>query len=84
MEPGDSSMVHEWARLVHEWARLVHEWTRLAQVSSWPRCPKRFLTDIIGQFIASCPVSDFIGHCVTSRTGRERCESATTHRHEFV
>ena len=24
----------------------------------WPRCPKRFLTDIIGQFIASCPVSN--------------------------
>ena len=30
MEPGDSSMVHEWARLVHEWARL-------AQVSSCGR-----------------------------------------------
>ena len=30
MEPGDSSMAHEWARLVHEWARLVHEWARLA------------------------------------------------------
>ena len=27
---GDSSMVHEWARLVHEWARL-------AQVSSCGR-----------------------------------------------
>ena len=30
MEPGDSSMAHEWARLAHEWARLVHEWARLA------------------------------------------------------
>ena len=30
MEPGDSSMAHEWARLVHEWARLAHEWARLA------------------------------------------------------
>ena len=50
----------------------------------WPRCPKRFLTDIIGQFIASCPVSDFIGHCVTSRTGRARCESTTPLRYEFV
>ena len=27
--------------------------------------------------LASCPVSDFIGHCVTSRTGRARCESTT-------
>ena len=50
----------------------------------WPRCPKRFLTDIIGQFIASCPVSDFIGHCVISRTGRARCESTTPLRYEFV
>ena len=50
----------------------------------WPRCPKRFLTEIIGEFIASCPVSDFKGHCATSRTQvRERCESATTHRNDY-
>ena len=78
MEPGDSSMAHEWARLVHEWARL-------AQVLSCGRgAPSVFLTDIIGQFIASCPVSDFIGHCVTSRTGRARCESTTPLRYKFV
>ena len=78
MEPGDSSMAHEGARLVHEWARL-------AQVSSCGRgVPSVFLTEIIGQFIASCPVSDFKGHCATSRTQvRERCESATTHRNDY-
>ena len=26
------------------------------------KCLKRFLTDIFGQFIASCPVADFAGH----------------------
>ena len=44
-----------------------------------PRCPKRFLTDIFGQFIASCPVADFIGHCATSRTARGCCELIYNH-----
>ena len=45
----------------------------------WLRCPKRFLTDIFGQFIASCPVADFIGHCATSRTARGCCELIYNH-----
>ena len=77
MEPGDSSMAHEGARLVHEWARLAQA-RHVAEVS------QVFLTEIIGQFIASCPVSDFKGHCATSRSQvRERCESATTHRNDY-
>ena len=48
MEPGDSSMAHEWARLVHEWARLAHE-CHVAEVS------QAFLTDAVGQFIRFMP-----------------------------
>ena len=43
MEPGDSSMAHEWARLVHEWV-----WSRhVAEVSQ-----AFFFTDATGQFIS--------------------------------
>ena len=53
------------------WLRSRH----VAEVS------QTFLTDVFGQFIASCPVADFIGHCATSRTARGCCELIYNHRH---
>ena len=78
MEPGDSSMAYDeqgWFMNGQGWLTSRHA----AEVSQ-----AFFLTEIIGQFIASCPVADFIGHSVTSRTGRARCESTTPHRYEFA
>ena len=52
-------VIHQWFMNGQGWFMNGQGWLRSRHVA---RCLKRFLTDIFGQFIASCPVADFAGH----------------------
>ena len=69
-------VIHQWFMNGQGWFMNGQGWLRSRHVAE---VSQAFLTDIFGQFIASCPVADFIGHCATSRTARGCCELIYNH-----